>query len=158
MKLLRVFGHVWCSPVTIVGFIVLHVFVLLRYVKKTGWHGSTHLSKFTKKCPQKLVKRYFSHPFVIGHVAIINIRHNDDVYNVTMINHAVAHSRQWMTFGVFMPFVKVAVWLLLRALVDVDNKFDDPLEIDARRAARQTVDIPRLRHTMLHVIRESKPK
>lgn len=89
-----------------------------------------------------MFKRYYSHPLVIGHVAIIYTRKRDDEYRDVMMLHAIAHVRQWVTFGPFTPLVYIMTWVLLKMLYQHSSTFySHPFEIDARRAAHQLVDV-----------------
>lgn len=157
-RLARALGYAWALPATCVGALIVFVLTFASIVEPIGWLDRAYFYKFTQKVPKWMATRYFAHPLVIGNIAVISIRKRDDVHRNTIMLHALAHVRQWMTFGVFMLVIMACTALLLRALQDTNNFYDNPLEIDARRHAKQTVDVPHLKNSVLTLIRGSRPK
>ena len=143
---------------TCAGFFATFWMHRLGYIEPLSWINHAYFYKFRLSAPRWMLTRYFSHPLVVGNVAVISTRKRDDAHRNVMIEHALAHVDQWMLFGMFMPIVRLAIFLFLCCLPNADKFFDNPFEIDARRRARQTVDVPHVRQKVLALVRDSGRK
>lgn len=157
-RLSRAIGYVWAFPASVVGMFIAIVLIFFGAITKMGVHDCALFFKFTPRAPKWLHTRYYTHPLVIGNIAIICTKRRDDVFRNTVMIHALTHVRQWMTFGMFFPIVIIFMWLTLRLLTNADNFYDNPIEIDARRASKQTVDIPHLKSSVLFLIKKDMSK
>ena len=137
----KILGYLWASPVTLVGLLYTTAFWALGWHTWVGCHGDGLIWKVNReKSPRwlnKLWNRWAGH--AIGNVVVLNQPYIHD--NTTLI-HELKHVDQVMRLGVFQPIMYGLNLLAIRiGCPGSDPYYSNPFEIDARRAAGQTIDI-----------------
>lgn len=141
-KLARFVGCVWASPVTILGLIYVLIFSIFGWYKYAGAYGDALLWRLViEKTPKWLNKLWLGWGgHTIGNVVVMRIDHESDRGKVTL-RHEQEHVYQFMILGIFLPIIYGATYLGLKSCRNAHPYYDNPFEIDARRAAGQPVDV-----------------
>lgn len=143
-KVLRVVGYLWASPFTILGTIFVSAFSLVGWYTWYSYEhdaltwvvNSSKLPKFVRKTWQFKVGKTF------GQVVVLKIPPNRDSWAARSFLHEIAHVHQYMKLGVLYPVVYGLNYLLIRvSLPNANGYYDNPMEIDARRFAGETIDV-----------------
>ena len=147
MKLMKILGYVWVSPLTLIG--LLHVCVLssLGYYKWLGIKGdalvwivtfagkSKHMPSFLTKAWERRVGHTIGQVVVLKHPP-------SGIWGETIMKHEQAHVNQNMRLGILQPFFYATVLVCMTiACKNSSSRYDNPFEIDARRAAGQIIDV-----------------
>lgn len=138
----RTLGWIWAAPVTLCGFIYVTVFSVFGWYKPEGMFGDALVWSFVEGRSPAWLGRAWHHwsGHAIGNVVVVNA--NLDTHRGRVVlRHEQEHVRQCMALGAFMPLLYSLAWLTLRCCKNAHPYYDNPLEIDARRAAGQVVDI-----------------
>lgn len=136
----KIVGQVWASPVTFAGLLYASLF------KAVGWykfHGKTEDALVFRtgtsmpKWLEGLWATWDGH--AIGSVVVMNC---DPEKKPKQLSHELVHVRQCMRLGIFQPIAYCLCWLFIKLGCESSNAYwSNPFEIDARRAAGQTVDV-----------------
>lgn len=141
-KAARIAGFVWAAPLTLLGLIYVHVFVLLRWYKRLGVFGDALVWQLVpEKAPAWLDKawlRWGGH--TIGNVVVVKHDLTTDRGKL-ILRHEQEHVHQCMVLGVFQPILYALAYIGLMFCRYSHPYYDNPFEIDARRAAGQVVDV-----------------
>jgi len=136
------FGNLWMAPNTIVTAIYLGIFSALGWIKFEGFSswGIKFLVIPDSKLSGYMIKgnwgAWASGVFIIGREKYIR--------NPVTIVHEERHIKQQMVFGILQPVLYVLFSIFIWAFIwKKHSYFDNPFEIDARKAAGQRVHIPR---------------
>lgn len=147
----NVLGYLWAAPITLFGLSYVGICQLM------GWYryiGVRDLALVWATVPEKMPKWFKAlwggnfnlHGQAIGNVIVIDIQdvNPDDVGNKSykrLMTHEMAHVKQVMRLGIFQPLLYGVNYLVALALDDAHPYYDNLFEIDARRAADQTIDM-----------------
>ncbi len=142
-KVLRFLMFVWASPATLVGILFCSFFdVIVGWFTYLGRKGDALVWSINEKHAPLWVSSMFGwhNALVIGNAVVLR-HYVDDERSAMVIRHEQEHVRQWMTLGVFMLPMYVLCWLILLTAQHAHPTYDHPMEIDARRAAGQVIDV-----------------
>ena len=141
-KVARIAGYVWAAPLTLLGLIYTTVFTLLGWYKRLGVHGDALVWQLVpEKSPSWLDKMWLHWGgHCIGNVVVVKVDVTSDRGKITL-RHEQEHVYQCMVLGVFQPLIYGLAYVGLRFCRHAHPYYDNPFEIDARRAAGQVVDV-----------------
>jgi len=144
MALLQRFaGFVWAAPLTALALVYVELFTLFGWYKSLGVHGDAlvWLADETKM-PNWLMNmwsKWAGHAF--GNIVVTKYDPETDKGRITL-RHEQEHVSQCSRLGPFMPFLYAISWLTIKiACKNSSPYYSHPLEIDARRAAGQVIDV-----------------
>lgn len=141
-NLKRIFGFIWAAPATIVGIGIVASFSVFGWYKHVGVRGDALIWQLQPhKSPVWLNNRWKGRcGQTCGNVIVVKHNIDTDRGRVTL-KHEQEHTRQFMVFGVFQPVLYTLMSLVLYLCRHAHKRYDNPFEIDARRAAGQVVDV-----------------
>lgn len=141
-KLVRLLMFCWAFPATLVGFVFAALLdVILGWCTYLGKKGDALVWCINDRAPLWVSGALGWHnALVIGNVVVL--RHFiDDERSAMLLRHEQEHVLQWMMYGPFMLPAYVGCWLVLLVARHAHHVYDHPMEIDARRAAGQIIDV-----------------
>ena len=142
-KLALVLGMIWASPITAVCFLFYILpFWALGWYRYIGFRDVAWLWKVQETAPDwlhRLWKGWAGH--CVGN-AIVMIEDPDISKRFQVVlTHEQEHVYQCMKLGVFQPIfyylIRLVIWV---SCSHAHPYYDNPFEIDARRAAGQVID------------------
>lgn len=138
----RLLGFVWAGPLTILGLAYVAVFTACGWYRALGRQGDAWAWQLVPdKMPKWLTNAWASWAGqAIGNVIVVRYNLDTDKGKATL-RHEQEHVHQYMMLGVLMPIIYGAAYLGLRSCRYANPYYDNPFEIDARRAAGQVVDV-----------------
>lgn len=134
-------GYVWASPVTFVGLTYASLFAALGWYKWLGVRGDALVYIVNReKSPSWLKRAWYNWAGqAIGNVVVLI---SEPTEKDTILKHELKHVDQVMRLGVFQPIVYAINLLAIKiGCPGSDPYFSNPMEIDARRAAGQVIDM-----------------
>jgi hypothetical protein len=138
----RVLGFIWAAPVTVVGLAYTLLFAAAGWYSSLGRHADALVWQLNAdEAPPWLNKawsRWGGH--CLGNVVVLKYSPDTDRGRVTL-RHEQEHVHQCMTLGIFQPILYGLAYLGLMCSRHAHPYYDNPFEIDARRAAGQVVDV-----------------
>ena len=138
----RVLGFIWAAPVTVVGLIYATLFTWAGWYSRLGPRGDALVWQLNAdKSPAWLNakwQRWGGH--TIGNVVVMKYSPDTDRGRVTL-RHEQEHVHQCMVLGAFQPILYGLAYLGLLTCRHAHPYYDNPFEIDARRAAGQVIDV-----------------
>ena len=141
-KLTRILGFIWASPLTLLGLIYATLFTGLGWYRRTGAFGDALVwNANTDKVPTWVTKTLLwwgGHS--VGNV-IVMVAHPKSDRGKIILRHEQEHVRQTMVLGIFQPILYGLASLSLRFCRYGHHHYDNPFEVDARRAAAQVIDV-----------------
>lgn len=148
-KIKNYLGYAWASPLTLLGATYTSLFTLLGWYSWQGVRGDALVwTTCLKQCPG-LIQNYWSSwgGHAVGNVIVLNEKHSD---KPMILLHEQKHVDQMMRLGIFQPILYGMCYLFIKiGCQGSDPYFDNPFEIDARRAAGQIVDVVGMRKKIL---------
>jgi hypothetical protein len=136
-----IFGNIWMLPNTIVSGLYLGVFALLgwvRFARFTRWAIVLYVP------PGCWLSRRGMEGWNGWASGVFIIVRDDRKNHPTTIKHEERHVLQQMVFGILQPILYIlASVFVFMFMPSKHSYFDNPFEIDARKAAGQLVDIPK---------------
>lgn len=134
-------GYAWASPISLLGITYASAFKALGWYK---WHGvkgdALVWTTSLNDCPafvKKLWTGWGGH--AVGNVVVIN---ENSIDNPRILTHEQKHVDQTMRLGIFQPIIYGLCYVGIKLGCPGSNPYyDNPFEIDARRAAGQIVDV-----------------
>ena len=137
----RVIGFIWASPVTTVGLFLIGCASALRWCEWLGRKGDALVWVLGPRAPKKLdVSMAWLGGVTLGNVVVLRSKPNTPL-RAMVLRHEQEHVRQYMVLGVLQPLLFIAAYAGLSVCMHSHPFYDNPFEIDARRAAGQTVDV-----------------
>lgn len=140
---LSVLGYFWASPITVIGLIYAAFCQACSWYKFIGVYGDALVWKVNEeKIPGWLGRLYWNRwaGHAIGNVVVVKFD-VDSEHGLVILKHEQEHVHQGMVFGPFMPFLYGLNSLCILCCRNAHPYYDNSFEIDARRAAGQTIDI-----------------
>lgn len=142
-KPLRVLGFLWAAPLTLLALLYVLPFCALGWYKRLGTYGDALVwGVQLGRCPEFLKKRWQrwgGHCF--GNVVVVKYDVTTD-RGKTTLRHEQEHVHQCMVLGIFQPIIYGLSWLAIKLACPRSSPyFSNPLELEARRAAGQVVDV-----------------
>ena len=139
----RTLGWLWALPLTLMGFTYVTFFCLFGWYKSIGRHGDALVYELVpERMPAWLTgawKHWSGH--TVGNVVVLNGNPDTHRGRITL-RHEQEHVRQGMALGIFLPVLYFIAYTSLKAGCRHSHPYyDNPFEIDARRAAGQVVDV-----------------
>ncbi len=151
----RILGFIWALPVTLLGLAYVGLFTLFGWYRYLGARGNALVwQPNVDKSPAWLVRAWDGWAgHCIGNVIVVKFD-PDVAFGITVIRHELAHAEQCMRLGIFQPILYGLSWLGIRFGCPNSHPYHDQfLEVDARRAAGQLIDVvgeaKRIRETVL---------
>lgn len=137
---LKVVGHIWAAPLTIVGLFYATLFTILGWYSWDSREGIALVFN-TKKMPNFLVKLWKGWAgHTVGHVVVLAPM--PELQRNITLRHEQEHVSQMMRFGIFQPiFYLMIMGVIKLCCKNAHYYLDNPFEIDARRAAGQRIDM-----------------
>lgn len=130
---LRVLGHLWMLPNTIVSALYLMVFGLIGWVRWAGW---TPYALVLAVQPGNWIWKRMDGKWAGWASGAFIVVRQDCLKSMSTIAHEQAHVTQQMVFGIFQPLLYLlimgTIWVLMRSK---SPYYDNPFEIDAREYA-----------------------
>lgn len=141
-KAARVAGHIWAAPLTLLGLTYVTLFTLLGWYRRIGVHGDAIVwQPVAERTPGWLDKAWMKWGgHCIGQVVVVKYDLDTD-RGRTLLRHEQEHVHQCMVLGVFQPVLYGLAYLGLLFCRHSHPYYDNPFEIDARRAAGQVIDV-----------------
>lgn len=140
--LLRVLGFAWALPLTVAGALYATLFTLFGWYKRLSPRGNAFVWQLVPEIAPTWLNDAWKHwgGHAIGNVVVMKYDPDGDRGRITL-RHEQEHVRQCMVLGIFQPIVYAASYLALMTCRHAHPYYDNPFEIDARRAAGQIVDV-----------------
>jgi hypothetical protein len=138
----RYIGYAWAAPLTLVGIVYVTFFTMLGWYYPMGRHGDA----FVWQLRHHVAPKWFEHWWMrwgghtIGNIVVMKT----DIFSprgTITLRHEQEHVRQCMTLGIFQPILYGIASLALHFCEHAHPYYDNPFEVDARRAAGQVVDV-----------------
>jgi hypothetical protein len=141
MKVLKYLQYVWAAPVTVFGLLYVLLFWVCGWYKWSGVEGDALVWLLNvDKAPAWLLKLWgrFAGQ-AIGNVVVLKSTFADKPW---LLIHEQKHVDQVMRLGVFQPIVYLTTYIAIKfGCPGSDPYYDNCMEIDARRAAGQVIDV-----------------
>ena len=142
-KVMRVVGYVWTAPVTLLALMYVLAFSALGWYKFVSVFGDALVwTVQQEKLPALLTgwwRRWGGHCF--GNVVVLRVGADSDRGKI-ILRHEQEHVRQFMILGIFWPLLYALNYLTIKLGCPSSHPYyDNSLEIDARRAAGQIIDV-----------------
>lgn len=138
----RVLGFIWAAPVTLAGLAYVTLFSSLGWYKRLGTRGDALVWQLQADSSPTWLntrwRRWVGH--TVGNVVVVKHNVDTDRGRVTL-RHEQEHVRQFMKLGLFMPVLYGLAYLGLMTCRHAHPYYDNPFEIDARRASGQVIDV-----------------
>lgn len=139
-KIKKMLGYAWASPVTFAGLTYAGIFTIAKWYDWVGVREDGlvfHVKSDAPSWLRKLWTGWGGH--AVGNVVVLNV---DPEEKPVVLKHELVHVRQCMRLGIFQPVIYAASWIGIKFGCEASDPYlDCPFEIDARRAAGQTVDM-----------------
>lgn len=143
-KLKRILGMGWASPVTLLALIYVGLFTAFKWYRFVGVREDALVWQVNvDKVPTWLGKAWaYWGAQTLGNVIVSKFDVDDGDRGSKILVHEQAHVEQYMKLGIlFLPLYGL-FWLTIKVSCrHSDAYFDNPLEVDSRRAANQIVDV-----------------
>jgi hypothetical protein len=141
-KFKRVAGYVWAAPLTLFGLIYVTLFTLFGWYKRIGTFDDALVWQLVpEKAPRWLNNAWRSWGgHTIGNVVVMKSDVVSDRGKI-LLRHEQEHVHQCMVLGIFQPIIYGLAYIGLKFCRHAHAYYDNPFEIDARRAAGQVIDI-----------------
>jgi hypothetical protein len=138
----RALGWLWSLPLTLCGFLYVTLFTFLGWYKSLGRHGDALVWEINKDRMPALLAAAWRHwaGHTVGNIVVLNDNLDTHRGRITL-RHEQEHVRQGMVLGVFLPVLYALAYLGLKFCRYAHPYYDNPFEVDARRAAGQVVDV-----------------
>ena len=139
---LRFVGYAWAAPYTLLGLTYVLAFSSLGWYVRVGTHGDALVWRPSDRMPAWLASawaRWNGH--TVGNVVVMKPDLSTD-RGRTCLRHEQEHVRQYSVLGPFFVPLYLLSWLTIRLACPRSNPYHgNPLEVEARRAAGQVVDV-----------------
>lgn len=148
-KIKKYLGYVWASPLTLLGVTYTSLFSSFGWYKWERIDGDALVwSTKLGNCPL-FIRSYWQSwaGHAIGNVIVMNEKYLD---RPKYLLHELKHVSQMMQLGIFQPIIYGLCYLGIRfGCSGSDPYYDNPFEVDARRAAGQIVDVIGVKNKIL---------
>lgn len=138
----RTLGWAWALPLTLVGFLYVTLFSFFGWYRRLGLRGDALVYEVVQdRAPHWLIKawhRWSGH--TIGNIVVLYTS-VDTHRGRIVLRHEQEHVHQCMVLGVFLPVLYMLAYVGLKFCRNAHPYYDNPFEIDARKAAGQVVDV-----------------
>lgn len=137
----RVFGFLLAAPMTIVGLAYVSLISVLGWCKYVGRHGDGVVWQISNESPE-LFKRINSHVNCQCMGNVIVVKYDiETTRGQAALRHNQEHVQQHMALGPLQPILYLFSCIGLMVCRNAHPYYDNPFEIDARRATGQVVDV-----------------
>lgn len=148
-KIKKCAGYVWASPLTLLGIMYAGMLTTFGWYKWVRVDGDALVwTAILNNCPSTV--REFWGPWAghaIGNVVVMNEKYLD---RPKFLLHEQKHVDQMMRLGIFQPIIYALCYVGIKlGCPGSDPYYDNPFEIDARRASGQIVDVIGVRNKIL---------
>lgn len=141
-KVQRILGFIWAAPVTVVGLLYVTLFTALGWYKHSGTFDDAVVWNVVADKAPKWLNGLWLHwsGHTVGNVVVMKPDVGSDRFKL-ILRHEQEHVHQCMVLGVFQPLLYSAAYMGLKFCRYAHPYYDNPFEIDARRAAGQVIDV-----------------
>lgn len=130
---LRLLGHLWMLPNTLVSAVYLGAFMLLGWVR---YSGTTPYAVVLAVRPGNPVAKHMQGKWAGWASGAFIVVREDCLPSLRTIAHEQAHVMQQMAFGVFQPILYLLFMLFIAVFLKGKGPYyDNPFETDAREYA-----------------------
>lgn len=139
----KLLGYAWAAPLTLPGLLYVTLFSAFGWYKWDSVRGDALVWRVQSVNMPSWLHRFLWKKWkgqTYGQVIVMSIDPDVD-YGKTTLRHEQEHVCQCMRLGIFQPLVYGVAFLGLWVTRNGHPYLDNPLEIDARRAAGQYIDI-----------------
>lgn len=137
-----VLGMLWCSPITILGGISAGLCSLLGWIDYSGWIGHAWFFVINKeRMPKFLIHAMKNDGHCIGNIILMKQLPNVSKQTQITASHELARAEQYMRLGIIFPLAYEFCSIVNKIGCPRNDFYDNPFEIDARRAAGQIIDV-----------------
>lgn len=135
-------GYAWAAPLTLLGLVYVTLFTFFGWHKRVGRRDNALVWQLVLgKAPSWIDRswmRWGGH--TVGQVVVLKADVDSDRGKI-QLKHEQEHVHQCMVFGIFQPILYGFAAVGLMFCRHAHPYYDNPFEIDARRAAGQVVDV-----------------
>lgn len=137
-----VLGMLWCSPITILGGLYVSLFSTFGWFDYAGWIGHAWFFVVRKEqMPRFVVNMMKNDGHCIGNIIVMKQQPNVSKQTQISALHELARAEHYMRLGIFLPLAYELCSILNKIGCPRNDFYDNPFEIDARRAAGQIIDV-----------------
>lgn len=135
-------GYTWAAPLTLLGLIYVTLFTLLGWYRRIGRRDDAFVWQLIQDKAPVWLDKFWLHwgGHTIGQVVVLKPDVDTDRGKI-LLRHEQEHVHQCMVLGIFQPILYGLASLGLRFCRHAHPYYDNPFEIDARRAAGQVIDV-----------------
>lgn len=140
-KIKKYAGYAWASPLTLLGVTYAGLFTAFGWYKWERVAGDALVWRASLSVCPAIIRNYWSGwaGHAVGNVVVISDKHLD---KPKVLVHEQAHVDQMMRLGIFQPIIYGLCYVGVRLGCPGSHPYyDNPFEVDARRAAGQVVDV-----------------
>lgn len=136
----KALGYMWASPVTLLGLLYVLTFWGMGWYRWHGVRGDGMVWILNSHCPSWLSNLWDGWAGqAVGNVVVLR---GPPSASSTVLRHELRHVKQCMILGPIQPIVYAINFVAIKlGCPDSHPYYDNPMEIDARRAAGQVVDV-----------------
>lgn len=149
---LRVLGFVWAAPLTLLCMTYVCVFWAMGWYKYHGFEANALVFRAIPEKQRGFMKKYWERwgGHAIGNVIVTDVDPaNTNRWTSLVHKHEGQHVKQAMRGGIFWGIAYLLNLLVIWWMCPESNPYySHPMEIDARRAAGQTIDVEGLKHRL----------
>lgn len=141
LKIKKILGYVWASPVTLLGLLYASLFWALGWYNWGGVEEDGLVWEVDNSSIPNWLKAYWRNwgGHAIGNVVVL--KYPMEKYP-ELLAHELRHVEQVMRLGVFQPIVYGINLLAIRVgCPGTDPYHYNPFEVDARRVAGQDIEV-----------------
>ena len=137
----RALGFIWASPISVIGLSITCLATLVGWCRWHARHGDAFVWVISDDAPKRIKDAFFRRGgATFGNITIVRNEPNTYVRALTL-RHEQEHVVQYMRLGVFQPVAFAIAYVCLAFTRNGHPFYDNPFEIDARRAAGQVIDV-----------------
>ena len=140
-KVKKYLGYAWASPMTLFGVVYASAFKALGWYKWHGVEGDALVWLARPSTGPAFLSRLWTGwgGHAMGNVIVLN----DNAPNkARILVHEQKHVDQMMRLGIFQPIIYGLCYVGIKLGCPGSSPYyDNPFEIDARRAAGQVIDV-----------------
>jgi len=138
----RALGYVWAAPLTLAGLLYVAAFTAVGWCRYTGRWGDAWVWNTVHGQAPRILESIWLHwsGHTMGNVVLLKLDARSERGSI-VLRHELEHVRQCMVLGPLQPVLYCLAWLSLSFCRHGHPHYDNPFEVDARRAAGQIIDV-----------------
>lgn len=150
-KFLRALGFIWALPLTLLCLLYISVFWAIGWYSYHGFERTAFVFRPDHNKVKGPLKTYWDRwgGHAIGCVIVADADPVNKRRWEQLLTHEGQHVIQAMRGGIFWAVAYILNLLFIWWMCPTSNLYyDNPMEVDARRAAGQTIDVTGLKQRM----------